>query len=75
MHHVAVGQDEAVRREEEAGTATTGLARTLRRLHSVVDFNVDHRWADLIGSGYNGLRVGVEQLVIVQRLRAGEKFN
>ena len=58
---VAVGDDEAVGRDDEARAAAGGIAAAVR----VTDLDVDDRRADGFGRADDGARVGIEQLAVV----------
>ena len=55
VHHVAVGEYEAVRRDHHAGTDPTGTAV------GRAGFDAHHRRADGIGHGDHRVGIGVEQ--------------
>ncbi len=54
--HVAVGQNEAVRRNHHAGTDAAGAAFGAKGFHA------HHRGADFVGHGDHGIGIGVEDV-------------
>ena len=73
MHHVAVRQNKAVRREDEAGAAAAQLHRTgwrwLPIIRSLSDFNIDDRWADPLRRRGHRSGIGIEEVVIRLKYR------
>ena len=72
MHHVAVGYDVAVGRDDEAGAAAGGRVRIARigaRSGGMRDFYIHDRRADGLGGARHGARVGVEQLIVRRIVR------
>src|SRR2546427_8595529 len=72
MHHVAVRQNEPVRREDEAGTAPLhlpGKPRICRAaaLQPMQHVDIDDRRADLLRRSYDRLRISVQQVVVMPR--------
>src|SRR2546425_2399544 len=72
MHHVAVRQNEPVRREDEAGTAPLhlpGKPRICRAaaLQPVQHVDIDDRRADLLRRSDDRPRVSVQQVVVMPR--------
>src|ERR671935_1230379 len=77
MHDVAVGQNEAIWRENKPRAAAVCLLRAtciggLRSLQPLPNIDIDHRRADFLGRADDSLRVGVKELNIrlASRLRA-----
>ena len=68
MHHVAIGQDQAIGREHESRASALTLARFTRaasaRLHNI---NLDHGWTDRFSSPDHSLGVSIEQSRVVER--------
>ncbi len=71
VHHVAIGENQAVGSEHETGAAALPLAglagAAFARLR---DINLDYGRAELLGGAHDRLRVGIEQGGIVQRASA-----
>ena len=63
VHDVAVGEDEAVGREDEAGPGASARA---------ADLDLDHRGAHALGRRDDGARVGVEEWLAILALVGDE---
>ena len=74
MHHVAVGEDEAVRRKKKTRTMPARRPGDIRILGSPplgasLNFDVEDRRADPFRGADHGARIGVKQCVIRSRVR------
>ena len=71
VDHVAVGKNQTVGGEDKTRSAPLPLAGLARTPFPACDnINLDHRGAELFGSAYDRLRVGIEQNGIMQRAAA-----
>jgi hypothetical protein len=72
MDHVAVRNDVAVGRDDEARAAAcgrVGIARITPRPGRMRDFDIHHRRTDGLGGAGHGARVGVEQTIVGRIVR------
>jgi len=64
---VAIGENQSIRGEDEAGAASTALALIARpspassALHCLMYFNIHHRRADALDRRSNRARISIEQ--------------
>jgi len=63
MHHVAVGQNKAVRRDNEARAAALALAI------AATDLDIDYLGANLVGCMNDGVGIGIHQRRVRGRVR------
>lgn len=62
--YMAVGENQAVRADDEARTTPGHGARSIGSTSATTAFNLHHGRADHFSRAHHGLRIGVEQLVV-----------
>src|SRR5205807_8401487 len=69
VNDVAVGQNEAVRGDDETGATAPDFAWAAPTIETLFDIDVNDRRADAIGGTHDGARIFVEQYTIIARRR------
>jgi hypothetical protein len=69
MDHMAIRQNETIRREDKTGAAATHLVWKSEMGHPsplwfFLDFDIDDRWANSLRCADDGLRVRIKKLII-----------
>ena len=75
MHDVAIGQNEAIRRDNKTGAAASYFAWASPTVESLSDVDVNNGRTDTIGRAYDRARVLIEQSRVIGSGRDSRRFK